>query len=200
MLLTGLYFLRNVARLYEAGRWVGATYQLVFSTIIMFIVGVTSGVFEALREGLWSDFAVVMAPIFGTFLIALVQCVWFASVPEDRPFRTWPDFGGSWLHFFRCQAWYGLKQLIAGALLTVILLNTPTVKNSTSPAVTVILILVLLLAFYWRWVGMRAANSIDVEQTFMRKLLVTPAFQVGMAMLYTLAIVVIFFSMNAILK
>ena len=105
--LTGLYFLRNVIRLYSADKYFAAIYQLFFSLFIMFTVGGVAGVIYQSNSNYWVALAVATCPIIGTFLMAIAQSVWFAFSPQDRPFRLWPDFQGTKLHFISMQALYG---------------------------------------------------------------------------------------------
>jgi hypothetical protein len=151
--ISGIYLLRNVYRLYANNRIGAATYQLIVALPIMLLSGMGAGIFYREDSGLLSELAIPAFPILGIFTMLVLQGVWFATYPVDRPFRTWPDFNGSWSHFVLTQTLYAAKLLIAGlglALLFTILLDGAGVPM---PSVIVMLLLVSNLALYWLTVG-----------------------------------------------
>lgn len=151
--LCAIYLMRNVWRLYGTGRFFMASYQLVVALPVMLFSGVGAAVFYN-ENSLFSEFFVTLFPIIGVFLMALAQGAWFASNPTDRIHRAWPDFGGSWTHFMKCQTLYGLHLLIGGIALSgtyTILLFRAGIPN---PAILVLVLLILSLAFYWLVLGL----------------------------------------------
>lgn len=168
--LCGIYLMRNVYRLYDTGRFLMAGYQFLAALPIMLFSGVGAAIFYR-ESSLFSEFFVTLFPILGVFLMALAQGVWFASFPEDRIHRAWPDFEGSWSHFMKRQTLYGLHLLIGGIVLSAaytVLLFRAGIPN---PAILVLFLLIVSLAFYWLALGLlahwarRGASGDEVDET-----------------------------------
>jgi hypothetical protein len=196
--LIGLYFLRNVTRLYESGKAPAATYQLGFAIIFMFLFGGAAGVSRAMLPGFWSHFGVVMWPILGTFAMNVVQGFWFATYPADRAYRTWPDFGGSWSHFVGMQAKWAAYLALSGLALAVVFMSLPVVAASDDPAVLALCMLVVAFSGYWFFIGDLSVRKRGVsDQPYIVALLESPGGKVGLAMGWTIVAVVAFLVANA---
>lgn len=196
--LIGLYFLRNVARLYEAKKSAAATYQLCFAILFMFLFGGAAGVSRAMLPGFWSHFGVVFWPIIGTFAMNVVQGFWFASFPGDRAYRTWPDFGGTWLHFVWMQTKWAGYLALSGLVLAIGFMNLPVVAASSDPAVLALCMLVVAFSGYWFLVG---HNWLQKEgrgdRAYLSALVASPGGKVGLAMIWTILVVIAFVVANA---
>lgn len=196
VVLTSLYFMCNIQRLFSARRIAAGLYQLGFAVPIAVFCGVGAGISHALGESLLFDFATTAFPAFGTFLMTVVQGIWFATFPGDRAYRTWPDFGGSWVHFVGKQMRYGARQLVGGLLISIVLLIPLRMAGVTEPSLWVLFILVICLALYWLFTGTNVARRSE-EGPMTVRLLSAQAFRVGRAMLITIGFVFAFLCMNA---
>ncbi len=196
--LIGLYFLRNVSRLYEGGKASAATYQLVFAIIFMFVFGAAAGVSRTVLPGFWSHFGVVLWPIVGTFAMNVVQGFWFASFPADRAYRTWPDFGGTWSHFAWMQTKWAGYLALSGLALSIVFMSLPVVSASDDPAVLALCMLVVAFAGYWFVIGnLSVQKNGPRDRPYIAELFASPGGKVGLAMLWTIVVVVAFLLANA---
>jgi len=198
--LSAIYFLRNIVRLAGCGRWAAAAYQLVFAVPIMLLAGVGAGACYQGDGEFFSEMSVPVFPVVGIFLMSLIQGIWFASVPEDREIRTWPDFKGSWSHFFGMQCLYGLGLLAGGLGLSFLFTFVLMLAGIKTPAVLVLILLVLCLALYWLFMGVAMARdappTVQVKGSRFLSALFnifdTQAARLGIAMMQVLMVFVFF--------
>lgn len=191
-LLCGIYFTRNVVRLFFAGRRWAALYQLLFSLPLMTASGAGAGIFYLDGGGFGASFMVAAFPVAAVFVMAIIQGLWFATVPTDRIYRTWPDFGGSWPYFMAMQIWYGIRLLSAGLLLDAACTLALLSCGIPNPSILVLFVLLIFLALYWLLTGMGAAKrperprkNAPLTKKHVSALLATPGIKLGIAMLRT---------------
>lgn len=190
--LCGIYFMRNVLRLFLNRRPWAALYQLLFSLPLMTAAGAGAGIFYLEDGGFVSNFMVAAFPVAAVFVMAIIQGIWFASVPADRSHRTWPDFGGSWLYFMAMQIRYAIGLLFVGLALDALCTVTLIYSGIPNPAILVLFVLLNVLALYWLLTGMRAARrpvrarrNAPLTKKHVSALLETPGVKLGVAMLRT---------------
>jgi hypothetical protein len=194
--LSGIYLMRNVHRLYAYGKPAAATYQLVFAVPIMLLAGVGAGTNYQPGRGYSSEVNVTIPPLLGLFAMTSLQGVWFAFFPQDRGYRTWPDFGGTRLHFVKTQIWYGARLVLVGLALSFLFTFVLMVSGIPNPSVLVLLALVICLALYWLSVGDGIVRQRElgrkgqprVAKTHMLAVLDTPAGRLALTMLHTVEV------------
>jgi hypothetical protein len=202
-MLSGFYFLRNVVRLAFAGRIAAAGYQLICAIPIMLFTGAGAGMFYR-ETGMLSTWLMTLFPLVGIFLMSVSQGVWFALVPQDRPCRTWRDFGGSRSYFILMQTWYGLQVALVGTALSALYTILFYWSGLPEPPVLVLFTLIFSLAIYWLAIGTQAALGLPSQAmppssqgSLVQKLRGTSAVTLAAALLQTIFFFLSYLLVNA---